>query len=534
MTTPRRSYSAEFTAKKAVSFRRRSLALLALLPLLLSSPALAAGALPTPGAASRPPQAAALPGTPMCFAQTGYCLHGVFLLYWRTHGGLAQFGYPLTPEVTEDGRTVQYTERARFELHEQNTVLLGLLGNQVTAGRTDGGFRPASAGAAGRFFPETRHNLAAPFLNYWQVHGGLPVYGYPISEAFQETNPTDGKPYLVQYFERHRLEYHPEAQGTAAEIQLGLLGSQAYSRLYGQAPALHPDAALAPDPVSLAALRQRPRSGSDLKVARTIASTGAYTEYGNTYLSAGRRITGVMYVPAGRGPFPVIIMAHGFIPIPQYTTGEDSHRESPFLASHGYVAIHPDFRNYAGSDDDPEAAADTSTIGWTEDTLNLVTAVQHTTLPSLDGTRIGLWGHSNGGQVGLQTMSIDVDIKAYVLFAPTSPDYVDNFNRWSRNGPEAAAIAVKHGLPETNPAFWRGISAGPWFDQVSAPVLIFHGTGDTNTPYAWSVRTVNLLRAAGKDVTFVSPPGENHLFSDAAWRGGVASQMLAFFDKYVK
>jgi len=55
-----------------------------------------------------------------------------------------------------------------------------------------------------------------------------------------------------------------------------------------------------------------------------------------------------------------------------------------------------------------------------------------------------------------------------------------------------------------------------------------------HAPYAWSVRTVDLLRAAGKDVTFISPPGENHLFSDAAWRSGVAARMLAFFDKYVK
>ena len=190
-----------------------------------------------------------------------------------------------------------------------------------------------------------------------------------------------------------------------------------------------------------------------------MSRTAASTEYGITYQSAGRRITGVMYVPAGTGPFPVIIMAHGYIPPSQYTTGEDSHRESPFLASHGYVAIHPDFRNYAGSDVDPQATADMSTIGWTEDTLNLVTAIQQGGLAALDASRIGLWGHSNGGQVGLQVMSIDIDIKAYVLFAPTSPDYVDNYNRWNRNGPEAAAIIAKHGAPQANPTWWR---AAPW------------------------------------------------------------------------
>jgi dienelactone hydrolase len=520
--------------------RRTLLSTFALL--LLLPPGLAArSALPVETAVAPPQPAAALPGTPMCFVETGYCLRGRFLLTWRVNGGLAQFGYPVTPELTEGGRTVQYTERARFELHPQDTVLLGLLGRSVTERRTDAPFRAATAGASGRFFPETRHNLAEPFLTYWQNRGGLPVYGYPISEAFQERNPADGQTYLVQYFERNRLEYHSEARGTAAEIQLGLLGSQAYAQVYGSAPPLKPNPALAPDPVSLAALRLKPlagRDGRDLQVVRTIARTNAYTQYGITYHSDGRQISGVMYVPAGRGPFPVILMNHGYIPVSEYTTGMDSKRESPFLASNGYVAIHPDFRNYASSDDDPEADADTNTFGWTEDALNLVAAVKRSDLPYLDASRMGMWGHSNGGQVGLQVMSIDLDIKAYVLFAPTSPDYVDNFNRWTR--PErpglVAAIRAKHGLPEENPEFWRGISSGPWFDQVSAPVLLFHGTGDTNTPYEWSVRTVQLLQAAGKDITFVSPRGENHLFSDRAWAGrtGVGAQMLAFFDRWVK
>src|SRR5205085_12244632 len=113
----------------------------------------------------RPGAAAALPGTPMCFVQTGYCLHGRFLLAWRVSGGLAQFGYPVTPELTEDGRTVQYTERARVELHG-DTVLLGLLGRTLTAGRTDAPFRAATAAPGATFYPPTSHNLAPPFREY--------------------------------------------------------------------------------------------------------------------------------------------------------------------------------------------------------------------------------------------------------------------------------------------------------------------------------------------------------------------------------
>jgi glucose/arabinose dehydrogenase len=47
-----------------------------------------------------------------------------------------------------------------------------------------------------------------------------------LSEEFEEKNPTDGKTYIVQYFERNRFEYHPENKGTPYEVLLGLLGTQ--------------------------------------------------------------------------------------------------------------------------------------------------------------------------------------------------------------------------------------------------------------------------------------------------------------------
>ena len=344
---------------------------------LLSGAVLLAWALlPIRQALSAPAEAAAVPrsavrlsGGEKCFDSTGKCLRGIFLGYWQVHGGLAQFGYPITDELSEGGRTVQYTERARFEWHSEyrdapGEVLLSLLGTQLAVGRGDAPFKKLSASVSGTYFAQTGHTLADPFLGYWQAHGGLPVYGYPISEAFQEKSPTDGKTYLVQYFERNRLEYHPEAKGTAFEIQLGLLGKEFYTRTYGSAPPPRPS----PDPVSMAALRQMVRAGSDLRIVNTVARAGAYTQYAITYKSGNLKITGQMFVPTGQGPFPVMIMNHGYLPIDEYTSGTDSHRESPFVASNGYVAIHPDFRNYAGSDVDEDAAVNLTAYGWADDT----------------------------------------------------------------------------------------------------------------------------------------------------------------------
>ena len=66
-------------------------------------------------AAATPKPTVRLSGGEKCFKETGKCLHGIFLGYWQARGGLAQFGLPITDELTEGGRTVQYTERARLE-----------------------------------------------------------------------------------------------------------------------------------------------------------------------------------------------------------------------------------------------------------------------------------------------------------------------------------------------------------------------------------------------------------------------------------
>jgi hypothetical protein len=103
-------------------------------------------------------------------------------------------------------------------------VQLGLLGVQLTESRA---FAPATdfqPGADVVYFPQVSHTLTGAFLGYWQAHGALRQFGYPISEPVLEQNTQDGKTYSVQYFERARFELHPENAGSQYEVLLGLLG----------------------------------------------------------------------------------------------------------------------------------------------------------------------------------------------------------------------------------------------------------------------------------------------------------------------
>ncbi len=164
------------------------------------------------------------------FPETGHHLAGEFLHHWLNNGSFTIYGFPITDELKEDGRTVQYFERARLELWPEHAgtqwVIQGtLLGNwKAQRIRTKPAFRPLPASEKSTddrwVFPETRHSLSTGFRDYWLANGGVHVFGFPISEEFEEGG------YNVQYFERARMEWHPEHVGTPYVVLLGHLGHE--------------------------------------------------------------------------------------------------------------------------------------------------------------------------------------------------------------------------------------------------------------------------------------------------------------------
>ncbi|HST05116.1 MAG TPA: CAP domain-containing protein, partial [Chloroflexia bacterium] len=167
------------------------------------------------------------------FEQTGKLVSGDFLRTFDKDG-LAQIGYPISDEMTDGGLTVQYFERARMEYHPEMAgkdaaVQLTRLGAQLAPSRAFSQVQPFTDTPGDAYVPETGHSLATPFLEYWRDHGGLDIFGYPISEALTQ----DGL--YVQWFERARMEYHPEHKGTEWAVQLTQLGSVAYNQAYGTA-----------------------------------------------------------------------------------------------------------------------------------------------------------------------------------------------------------------------------------------------------------------------------------------------------------
>ncbi|MEV6170782.1 prolyl oligopeptidase family serine peptidase [Streptomyces sp. NPDC051954] len=288
------------------------------------------------------------------------------------------------------------------------------------------------------------------------------------------------------------------------------------------------------DPVSIPALIQREHTGSGLKLGTVLARTAAYTSYEVTYEANGLTISGLMNIPEGKGPFPALVLAHGYIDPAVYTTGRGLAREQDLLARNGYVVLHTDYRNHARSDKDPDNNVSLR-LGYTEDAIGAAMALRSSGRPEIDGDRLGLLGRSMGGGVVYNSLVVAPGLfDAAVAFAPVSAHPEENIDQFQRPDadPVVAEIEAEHGTPEENPKFWREVSPLTYVDRVTEPLLIHHGTVDDTCPIAWTRHTVAAFEKAGKDVRLRTYQGEGHTFY-GQWPRSMETTM-DFFEEHLR
>lgn len=273
----------------------------------------------------------------------------------------------------------------------------------------------------------------------------------------------------------------------------------------------------------------RELSGGDLRLGRVRESTRSYRSYDVTYRSEDLRISGVLNVPTGRGPFPAVVLAHGYIDPAVYVRGQGMTRERGHLAEAGYIALHVDYRNHAESDDDP-ALRRTFRLGYAVDVLNAVNALRASQDVPVDDDRIALMGRSMGGGVVYKALEMAPGlVDAGVVFAAVSSDEADNYRQFSSPSPFWDYVEERWGTPDDNPDFWDGISPDTYFDRITEPVLIHHGTADDTCPPAWATRTERSMQRAGIDVTLQWYEGEGHAFGPAF--GTAMDRTVRFLDR---
>ena len=265
-----------------------------------------------------------------------------------------------------------------------------------------------------------------------------------------------------------------------------------------------------PDPyagLTILDLRTRSYGGGEIEFAAEERVSASFSRYRMDYPSDGLSVHGFVNVPRGEGPYPVVLVLHGYIDPEEYETLAYTTRYADALAAEGYVVFHPNYRNYAPSDSGPNPFR----VGYAVDALNLIALIEEQAgrpgpLKDADPSAIGLFGHSMGGGISLRLITAHAPIQAAVLYGSMNADEHLNFEKiyeWSEGE-----------------------------DEIGAAVSLHHGEDDDLVPPEWSQDLCERLTALEKMVECFSYPNEPHTFIGF---GGIQliERAAAFYEKYL-
>lgn len=268
-----------------------------------------------------------------------------------------------------------------------------------------------------------------------------------------------------------------------------------------------------PDPyadLGIDALSARSYGGGQVVDLGILATAGSFSRHLISYPSDGLTVNGFMDIPFGSGPFPVVLVLHGYVDPVGYKVENYTAGYAAAFANAGYIAIHPNYRNYPPSDSGPNEFR----VGFAIDVLNLIANVnaqagQTGILEAANPDAIFLWGHSMGGGITLRVLAVGADVQAALVYGSMSGDERRNFehirdvlSEGERGNEEL--VATDEQLARISPIFF--------YDGIQVPLSIHHGDIDDVVPLAWSLELCNLLTSLGKVVECFTYHNMPHTF----------------------
>ena len=306
-------------------------------------------------------------------------------------------------------------------------------------------------------------------------------------------------------------------------------------------PTLTPTPTPTLHPMAIEAMRQGSYPGSDIVIEKELEKGPNFRRYYAWYRSEGLKIYGMLTIPTAKMPeggYPALVFLHGSIEPSIYRTLERYVAYTDWLSRSGYVVFKIDMRGHDRSEGVATGAY--STPGFTVDTLNAVTSLQRH--PQVNPNKIGMWGHSMGGFLALRAMVISNQIKAGVIWAGLVCDHPDIIFRWrsllSRPTPTAFTSGwrgdwiAQYGTPQESPEFWNSVSANSYLADLSGPLQLHHGTGDTSVPVVFSEELEAAVKEIGGTAELYTYAADNHNLSVSF--ATAMTRSVQFFDKYLK
>jgi len=291
------------------------------------------------------------------------------------------------------------------------------------------------------------------------------------------------------------------------------------------------------DKYTYEALRLRQFEGSKITIDKEIKTNADFTSSIFHFYAQGKKVGGLINIPNKPGEYPVIIMIRGFVDPSIYEPGVGTSHGGEVLAQNGFITLAPDFLGYGTSDKTtPDNMEDrflsyVTVLELLSSVKNLnTTLTESTSSARFDTTHIGLWGHSNGGQIALSVLEMSGKNYPTVLWAPVSKpfpysilyytDDIDDHGKALRK--VVADFELKYDAEK--------YSLTNYLSWIKTPLQIHQGASDGAVAQAWSDTLTSSLKKEKIDVEYFVYPGEDHNFAQGSWNT-VIQRTIEFYKK---
>ena len=228
-----------------------------------------------------------------------------------------------------------------------------------------------------------------------------------------------------------------------------------------------------------------------------------------TFESNGKKISGMMNIPLTpmSNKLSAIIMIRGFADAEGYFVGSGSWKAADELARNGFVTVSLDFLGFGLSEGESTDILE-ARFEKPVSVLDLIESVKQ--LNIVDPNKIGIWAHSNGGQIAISVLEITSKNYPTVLWAPMTNPFPKSILE-TVNDESEASLKVRQKIEEFEKDYdSRLYSIDNFYNWIEAPILIHQGTADVWCEVKWQQDLQKKLKKLGKEITLDIRKGNDH------------------------
>lgn len=251
------------------------------------------------------------------------------------------------------------------------------------------------------------------------------------------------------------------------------------------------------------------------------------------------KVSGLVNTPKSPGTYPVIVMFRGFAPQENYFSGIGTEASAQVFANSGLITLAPDFLGFGQSASSSGEAFENRFQTYTTaltllsslENLNNALEASYSGQIKADLGRVGLWGHSNGGQIALTVLEISGADYPTVLWAPVTKPFPYSVLYYTDEADDRGKILRKL-LAELEKDYdVEKFSLTNYISWIKAPLEIHQGTADVEVPVWWSDEFVSNLKKQNLDVRYFTYPGADHNLRPSGWNPAI-SESLNFYNSH--